>query len=174
MDLFEAIHHRRSIRAYTRQPVGTTLIESILKAGMSAPSAGNEQPWCFLVIRDAASLVALSTSHPYAAMVQQAPVAILPCADLELVKHRDYWPQDLAACVQNMLLAAHALGLGSVWVGVYPRESRLAEVRRVIPFPDHILPFAILPIGFPAESLPPEDRFDQTRIHLEHWQHERR
>ncbi len=145
------------------------LLDRIVRAGCAAPSAGNEQPWHFLVIRERKTLVALSESHPYADMLREAPLAILVCADMELVKHKDYWPQDCAAAVQNMLLAAHGAGLGSVWVGVYPREARVAEVRRVITLPDSILPFALLPIGLPAEEKPPNDRYDRRRIHQEHW-----
>jgi nitroreductase len=164
MQLTHAIHTRRSIRHYTSQPVSDQQVETILRAGMAAPSAGNEQPWHFLVIRDRKTLTALSESHPYGAMIQEAPVAIMVCGDMTRVKHKDYWPQDLAAATQNMLLTAHDLGLGSVWVGVYPRESRQADVKRVVTVPENIVPFSILPIGYPAEEKPAEERFDLTRI----------
>ena len=169
MDLFEAIARRRSIRRYKPDSINDGLLNTIVRAGCSAPSAGNEQPWHFLVLRARKTLIALSESHPYADMLREAPLAILVCADLDRVKHKDYWPQDCAAAVQNMLLAAHGVGLGSVWVGVYPREARVAEVRRVISLPDTIIPFALLPMGLPAEQKPPEDRFDRQRIHQEHW-----
>jgi nitroreductase len=169
MDLFDAIAHRRSIRRYRPDSINESLVSSIVRAGCAAPSAGNEQPWHFLVIRARTTLIELSISHPYADMLREAPLAILVCADMNRVKHKDYWPQDCAAAVQNMLLATHGLGLGSVWVGVYPREARVAEVRRVITLPDTIIPFALLPIGLPAEEKGPDDRFDPKRIHLEHW-----
>lgn len=169
MELFDAIARRRSIRRYKPDPVNEPILHSILRAGCAAPSAGNEQPWHFLVIRSRSTLVALAESHPYADMLREAPLAILLCADMERVRHKDYWPQDCAAAAQNMLLAAHGVGLGSVWVGVYPREARVAEVRRVISLPDTIIPFALLPVGLPAEEKPPEDRFELQRIHLEQW-----
>ena len=169
MDLFDAIARRRSIRRYKPDPVNDHLLHIILRAGCAAPSAGNEQPWHFLVIRSRNTLVSLAESHPYADMLREAPLAILLCADMGRVKHKDYWPQDCAAAAENMLLAAHGVGLGSVWVGVYPREARLAEVRRVISLPDTIIPFALLPVGLPAEEKAPEDRFDLQRVHLEQW-----
>jgi nitroreductase len=169
MDLLEAIARRRSIRRYNPDPVNDPLLHTILRAGCAAPSAGNEQPWHFLVIRSRDTLVALSKSHPYADMLREAPLAILLCADMDRVKHKDFWPQDCAAAAQNMLLAAHGAGLGSVWVGVHPREARVAEVRRVISLPETIIPFALLPFGFPAEEKAPEDRFDMQRVHIEQW-----
>lgn len=169
MEFFDTLFGRRSIRRFLPGEVSDEVVHRLLKAGMAAPSAGNEQPWHFIVIRQRETLRALSATHPYAAMVQEADVAILVCADMELVKHRDYWPQDCAAAAQNMLLAAHAMGLGSVWVGVYPRESRMREVRSVITLPETIHPFALLPFGIPGEQKGPEDRFRNDRIHKEHW-----
>ncbi len=169
MKLFDAIHGRRSIRRYEPGAVDDAVVRTLVKAGMAAPSAGNEQPWHFVIIREPRTLSALSKAHPYAEMVAEATVAILVCADINLVKHRDYWPQDCAAAAQNMLLAAHACGLGSVWVGVYPRESRIADVRNVITLPEHILPFCILPIGIPGETKGPEDRYNPARLHEEQW-----
>ena len=169
MEILDAILGRRSIRRYSEGEVAQNDLATILRAGMAAPSAGNEQPWHFITIRGRDTLSALSIAHPYAEMVATASVAILVCADTDVVKHRDYWPQDCAAATQNMLLAAHSLGLGSVWVGVYPREARVAEIRRVIPLPDRIIPFSLLPVGIPGERKPRIDRFFEERIHEEHW-----
>jgi nitroreductase len=169
MELFDAIHGRRSIRHFSAGTVGDEVVHTILSAAMSAPSAGNEQPWHFIVVRDRSILAALSSAHPYAEMVQHAALAVLVCADMKIVKHRDYWPADCAAATQNILLAVHALGLGSVWVGVYPREARMAEVRRVITLPDDIIPYSLLPIGIPAENKPPEDRYKPERTHEDRW-----
>lgn len=169
MDILDALLTRRSIRKYAPGEVDHNDLARILRAGMAAPSAGNEQPWHFIVLRNPDTLKALSEAHPYAEMVASAPLAILVCAEMDGVKHRDYWPQDCAAATQNMLLAAHGLGLGSVWVGIYPREARVAEIRRVIPLPDHVVPFSLLPIGIPAERKPPADRFSEQRIHEAHW-----
>ena len=169
MDTFEAISTRRSIRKYTGNPVNEEMIQKILAAAMMAPSAGNEQPWQFLVLRRKETLRAISQAHPYADMAEHADAAILVCADMTRVKHREYWSQDCAAATQNMLLAAHALGLGAVWVGVYPRERRVEEIRSVIPLPDQIIPFSLVPVGHPAEKKEAEHRFDESRIHRESW-----
>jgi nitroreductase len=169
MEIFEAIHGRRSIRQFVSGPVEDATVRKILAAAMAAPSAGNEQPWHFVVIRDRSILTALSGAHPYADMVQHATLAMLVCADMKIVKHRDYWPADCAAASQNILLSVHALGLGSVWVGVYPREARIAEIRRVITLPDDIIPFSLLPIGIPGETKSSEDRYKQERTHKDRW-----
>lgn len=169
MDLFEAIRTRRSIRSFTHEDVSNEAIQTILRAGMAAPSAGNEQPWEFLLIRNRRTLARISHAHPYAEMVGHAPLAILVCGNLTRVRHKDFWIQDLAAATENMLLAIHALGLASVWVGVHPREKRLAELRAVVPLPEEIIPFAILPVGHPAEPKAPEDRYDHHRIYREQW-----
>ena len=169
MDLFEAIHGRRAIRQFVPGPVDDATIHRILSAAMSAPSAGNEQPWQFVVIHNRTTLSALSAAHPYAEMVQQAGCAILVCVDLKKVKYQDYWPADCAAATQNILLAVHGLGLGSVWVGVYPREARMNEIRKVITLPEHVLPFSLLPVGFPGETKPPEDRYRSERVHEDRW-----
>lgn len=169
MELMEAILGRRSIRQYIPGDIDENDLAKILRAGMAAPSAGNEQPWHFITIRNRDTLKALSEAHPYAEMVQSASLAILVCAEMEVVKHRDYWPQDCAAATENVLLAIHGLGLGSVWVGVYPREARVAEIRRIVLLPDHIIPFSLLPVGIPAEKKPPADRFTPNRLHEEHW-----
>ena len=169
MDLMDALLSRRSIRKYIPGEIDPNDLARILRAGMAAPSAGNEQPWHFVVIRSRDTLKALSEAHPYAEMVQSASLAILVCAEMEVVKHRDFWPQDCAAATENILLAIHGLGLGSVWIGVYPREARVAEVRRVVILPDHVVPFSLLPVGIPGELKSPADRFTPNRLHEEHW-----
>jgi len=172
MELQEAIRTRRSIRKYTAQPVEDTLIEQILAAGMSAPSAHNQQPWEFIVVRKSETLSALSHLSPYAGMIQGAAAAIIVCGDPQREHSRDdsgYWMLDCSVAVGFMSLAAHALGLGSVWVAVYPREARITAVRQVINLPEHIVPFCVLPLGYPAESRSPAERFDRSRIHYERW-----
>jgi nitroreductase len=169
MEIFEAITTRRSIRAYTDKPVADDLLRRVLAAGMMAPSAGNEQPWEFVLIRQKKTLKALSEAHPHADMAQHAQAAILACGNMARVTHGEFWVQDLAAAIQNMLLAAHALGLGSVWVGIHPREKRVADIRKVVPLPEGIVPFALLPLGYPGEEKPSPDRFSASRIHKEKW-----
>jgi nitroreductase len=169
MEFFDALMGRRSIRRFTPGDIDENDLARILRAGMAAPSAGNEHPWHFIIVRNRENLRQLSEAHPYAEMVKSASLAVLVCADMEDVKHRDFWPQDCAAATENMLLATHSLGLGSVWIGVYPREARITEIRRIILLPERVIPFSLLPIGIPAEKKPPGNRFTTDRLHEEHW-----
>lgn len=169
MDAMEAILSRRSIRSYTQQAVSEQLIEELLKAGMSAPSAGNEQPWQFIVINDRQILDEIPNHHPYAQMLIEAPVAIMVCGDLELEKHKGYWVQDCCAAAQNILIAVQAKGLGAVWLGVYPREDRVKAMRKLLSIPEQIIPLAVIAIGYPAEQKPPANRYDISRIHSNRW-----
>ena len=169
MDAIEAIRTRRSIRRYTREPVPDDVIAEILKAAMSAPSAGNQQPWQFVIITDRGLCEEIPTFHPYAQMVREAPVAILVCGDLRLESYQGYWVQDCSAATQNILLAAHAKGLGAVWVGIYPKEDRVKRLQKLLGLPNQVIPLALIPVGIPAERVPPANRFDPARVHRNRW-----
>ncbi len=171
MDALDALRTRRSIRKYTDQPIDDFLLDQILAAGMQAPSARNEQAWQFVVVRRPATLQALSQVSPYAGMVAKAPVTLVVCGDLEreTVSDLGYWVMDCSAATQNILLAAHALGLGAVWVAVYPRAERVAALRQVLPLPERIVPLCLVPLGYPAETRAQADRFDRARVHAEQW-----
>lgn len=169
MELLDAIHSRRSIRKYTGTPVADDMIETILRAGMAAPSAGNQQPWHFVVVTDRARLDAIPAFHPYSKMVTQAPAAILVCGDPEGRKWPTFWVQDVSAATQNMLLAARDLGLGTVWVGIYPEQDRMDGFRRLFGLPAHIVPFALVPLGWPAAPFETLDRFRPELVHRETW-----
>ena len=164
----EAIFTRRSIRRYTDQPVAEEAVARLLAAAMAAPSAGNEQPWEYIVVTDRATREEITRVHPYSQMLRQAPVAIVVCADPARSKYPvDYWIQDCAAATENILLAAVALGLGTCWLGVHPVPERVAGVRRVLGIPETIVPFAIVAVGHPAEQPGRVERYDPARIHHE-------
>ena len=165
----EAILSRRSVRKYTGQAVPETLVTDLLRAAMAAPSAQNQQPWQFVVVRDRGLLEGLAASNPYAGMAREAQLAIVVCGDLSREKSPGFWVQDCAAATENLLIAANAAGLGAVWTGTYPREERVARVRELLALPEHIIPFAVIPIGHPAEHPAPADRFDPSRIHVDRW-----
>jgi nitroreductase len=169
MDAMDAILSRRSIRKYTPEPVPENLIQELLKTAMAAPSASNQQPWQFLVINDREILDRIPSFHPYSGMVKEASAVILVCGDLELETSKGFWVQDCSAATENLLLAAHALGLGSVWLGVYPREDRVKGLRKMLNLPDHIIPLALVPIGYPAEKKPPADRYNSKRVRYNRW-----
>jgi len=169
MEALEAILTRRSIRKYSGEPVDDETVQKMLAAAMSAPSAGNEQPWQFVVIRDRRLLAKVPEVHAYAQMVPEAALAILVCGDLSRERHRGFWVQDCSAGTENLLLAAHALGLGAVWLGIYPREERAASFRRLLGLPEHIVPLALVAIGHPAEKKPPAARYNAERVHNDGW-----
>jgi nitroreductase len=169
MDALEAIHTRRSIRTYLDQPLPTELIQKLLAAAMQAPSARNQQPWQFVVIDDRAILAKVPAFMPNAAMAARAPLAILVCGDLSLEESEGYWVVDCAAAVENMLLAAHALGLGAVWCGVYPREQRMDGLRQLVGLPKNVIAHSLVVLGYGAENVAAEDRYRPEWVHHNHW-----
>lgn len=169
MEVMEAILTRRSIRRYTDEPVTRKQIEDLLRAAMAAPSAGNEQPWQFVVIDDPNILKAVPEFHPYSRMLTRAKAAVLVCGDMTLEKFKGYWVQDCSAAAQNILLAAHGLGLGAVWLGIYPQEERVEGMRRLIGLPEHVVPLCLVSVGRPGEEKTPADRFDPSRIRYNKW-----
>ncbi len=160
---------RRSIRKYTDEPVNDDEVRKLLDAAMAAPSAGNQQPWHFVVVRDRELREKVPEVHPYAPMVPEAPVAILVCGDPTLEKHKGFWVQDCSAAVENLLVEAAGLGLGTVWLGIHPVEERVADFRRLFGLPDHVVPLALVAVGRPAEKKPPADRYDESRVHHDRW-----
>ena len=170
MELYEGLITRRSIRKYTADPVSKEDLEEIIKAGMYAPSAVNCQPWHFIVIENKETFEKIINIHAYAKMLKDAQAAILVCGDEELQHGDGYWAVDCGAVTQNMLLAAHAKGLGAVWLGLHPREERKKEIKKLFQLPDHIQPFSIISIGWPAEQKETPERFKPERIHYSKWQ----
>lgn len=169
METLEAIHSRRSIRKYEDQLVPEELVSKILGAAMAAPSAGNEQPWEFIVINQPQILKRIPSFSPYAQMVSHAPLAILVCGNLEREKFPGNWVLDCAVASQNALLAAHALGLGAVWTGVYPEIDRMEGFSRLFELPGNVKPHALLVMGYPAQHLKPQERYREDRIHYNGW-----
>jgi nitroreductase len=165
----DAIFNRRSIRKYTGKVVPDEVIEKIIKAGMAAPSAGNEQPRHFIVINDRNILSEIPKFHPYSQMLKEANCAVVVCGDTSLEKYQGCWVQDCSAATQNMLLAAHELELGSVWLGVYPMDDRVKAIKQLLGLPDNVIPLCIVPFGYPAENKGSANRFEPSRIHRNRW-----
>ena len=165
----EAILSRRSIRNYTEQPVSDEVLKELLNAAMSAPSAGNAQPWHFIVINEHKILDEIPKFHPYSRMLKKAPVAICVCGDLQREKFEGFWVQDCSAATQNLLIAAQAKGLGAVWLGIYPREDIVDAMRKLLSLPEYVTPLSLVSIGYPAEQKPPVNRYDPSKIHYNQW-----
>lgn len=166
IDGLTTILTRRSIRKYAPQSVPQDAVHQLLEAAMAAPSASNAQPWHFVVVSDRRQLDALAAVLTNGQMLRQAPLAIVVCGE---PARSDYWVQDCSAATENILLAAHALGLGGVWLGVYPRADRVTAVSEVADLPAHIIPLCVLSLGFPAEEKAPADRYNEARVHRERW-----
>ncbi|MHB1135375.1 MAG: nitroreductase family protein [Coriobacteriia bacterium] len=169
MDAIEAILTRRSIRGYTEEPVAESDLEAILHAAMSAPSAGNQQSWRFVVTTDRERLAKWAETTPYGSILLKAPLAIAVCADTRDLRHPVMWQQDCSAAAQNALLAIHALGLGAVWLGFWPKMERVEPLRSVLGLPEGVEPLCVLAVGHPAEAKPSADRFAPDRVHRDRW-----
>ena len=169
MEAIEAILTRRSIRKYTPAPVSEEELHTVLDAAMNAPSSSNGQPWHFVVIDDRTVLDEIPKFHQYSSMLKEAPMAIVVCGDTKLERTKGVWVQDCSAATENILLAARAQGLGSVWLGVFPIEERVAGLRRLLGLPDNVIPLSIIAIGHPGETKPPANRFNAERVHKNKW-----
>jgi nitroreductase len=168
MDTIEAILTRRSVRKYTSEPITDEQVQTLLKAGMYAPSGGNRQPWHFIVIRARSALDGIARFHDYASFLNQAQVGILVCADEALAKP-GRWIMDCSAVTQNILLAAHSLGLGACWIGIQPEAGRIEGFCALANLPAGIHPVSLVALGHPAETHPQPERFLPKRVHLERW-----
>lgn len=169
METLKAILTRRSVRHFTSDPIQEEDLQELLRAGMQAPSAKNEQPWHFVILDDSKLLHAIPKFHPHARMLLEAPLAILVCSDRTLETKRASWLLDCAAATQNILLAAHAKGLGAVWLGVFPDADRISGMQKLLALPEDIRPVSLIAVGHPASVPQPVDRFIPARIHRNQW-----
>jgi nitroreductase len=169
MDTIKAIMTRRSIRRFQERGIEEPAIETLLRAAMQAPSAHNHQPWHFIVITERRILSAIPKFHQYAKMLHQAQAAILVCGDVRIEESIEYANTDCSAATENLLLAAHELGLGAVWLGIYPREQRVEGMRHLLEIPPHIIPVALVALGYAGEDKKPADRFLPGRVHRNRW-----
>jgi len=165
----DAIYKRRSIRKYTSEKVPDKMLLDFIKAGMNAPSAGNEQPWYFVIIDDRDLLKKITKIHPYSSMLKQAPVAILVCADLDLLAYDEFWAQDCSAATENILLEIADKDLGAVWLGIYPLEERVEGIRNLLNMPERVIPFSLISLGYPAKKKPLKKEYKKDRIKRNYW-----
>ena len=169
MDAIKAMLSRRSIKSYTTQPVQDEAVTALLTAAMSASSAGDAQPWHFIVIQERRMLDKIAKLHPHSQTIGEAPVVIVVCADERAQKYMGLLVQDCAAATQNLIVAAHAKGLGAVWLRVFPVKEMISAVREVLSTPKHVTPFSLIPIGHPAEKKPPINRYASERVRYNTW-----
>ncbi len=169
MDALTCLFTRRSIRTFTDSPILPKDVETLLKAGMAAPSAGNAQPFRFVVVTEPDLLQKIPTIHPYAAMAANAPLGILVCADVHSEKYPGFWVQDCSAAIQNILIAARALSIGSVWTGIYPDEEREKAFTAMFNLPEGIRPLGLVVLGFTKQPFAERDTFDLKKVHFNTW-----
>lgn len=171
--VMQNILSRKSVRAYTDQPVSRAQIDTLLRAAMAAPTGRDMRPWKFIVIDDKEMLKTLAEQLPYAKMLPEAQAAVLVCGDLSVTDDKGNpsgnWMFDCSAATENLLLAAESMGLGAVWTAVYPYDERLRPVTEVMQLPDYIVPLNVIPIGYPKGNPQPKDKYDADNIHYNGW-----
>lgn len=161
-----SIYHRTSIRKFEDRPVEKKKILEILRAGMQAPSAGNQQPWEFYVVSDPQKIKALSTVSPFSGCAAGAGTVIVPVYQKEGLKFPEFAQIDLSIAQENMWLRTDELDLGGVWLGIAPLKERMDKVRRILELPDTVEPFSLFPVGYPAKEGRQADRYDESRVHF--------
>ena len=169
--MLKQLETRRSLRRFTNEPVSDQQLEQLLRAAMQAPSARNQQPWEFVVVKNKETFAKIQQIQPFSSPLQTADTAVVICGNTERELSPGYWVQDCAAATQNLLLEAVHLGLGAVWMGFYPREDRVEGLQALLNLPEHVLPLAVVAVGHPDEGVENKfvDRFDPDRIHCESW-----
>jgi nitroreductase len=169
MNAIDVIMSRRSIRKFLPRKIEPVQLRTLLEAAMYAPTARDTQSWQFLVITRRELLDGLIEVHPYAKMLKYATAAILVCGDLEREENIGYLNTNCSAATQNILLAAWAQGIGSVWLGVYPREERMQALKKFLDLPETIVPVSLVALGYPDEQKAQPSRYDEQKIHYEKW-----
>lgn len=170
--VLEAIQTRASIRKFTGEKISTEQINTLLRCAMSAPSAMNKQPWAFVVVTDDALLRKMGEAFPFSRCDNGAACAFVMCGDLDKAlpgEGQGFWINDVSAATENLLLAAHAMGLGAVWTGVYPSRERTAQVQELLGLPEYIIPMCIVPVGIPAEQPAVKQKFKEENVHYNRW-----
>lgn len=162
---------RRSIRVFAPGEISEETVTNLLKAAMAAPSARAADPWRFVVVRQRETLAGVAAALPFGRMLASASVGVVVCGDLDAAHDRQisYLLQDCSAATENLLLAAHSLGLGACWLGVHPREDRVAKLRGLLSLPESVIPVACVAIGRPGERKEPRTRFNAAYVHRERW-----
>ena len=171
-DVIKAIMTRISVREFTGEKISSAQVETLLRAAMSAPSALNKQPWVFVVVSDERLIRQLGQALPYSRCSNHPACAIIPCGDMSKTIEgalSAFWVNDVSAATENLLLAAHAMGLGAVWTGLHPDMERVKTVQDILGLPDHIIPLCVVPVGVPAECPAVKDKYLPENIHYNGW-----
>lgn len=171
-EAIENLMTRVSVREFTGEKISAEQIDTLLRAAMAAPSALNKQPWAFVVVTDEMIIAQLGEVLPYSRCSNHPACAFIPCGDLSKTIEGDlaaFWINDVSAATENLLLAAHAMGLGAVWTGLHPDMNRVTMVQQLLGMPEHIIPLCVVPVGIPAEQPAVKDKYNPENIHYNGW-----
>lgn len=171
-EAIENLMTRVSVREFTGEKISAEQIDTLLRAAMAAPSALNKQPWAFVVVTDEKIIAQLGETLPYSRCSNRPACAFIPCGDLSKTIEGDlaaFWINDVSAATENLLLAAHAMGLGAVWTGLHPDMNRVTMVQQLLGLPEHIIPLCVVPVGVPAEQPAVKDKYKPENIHYNGW-----
>lgn len=170
-ETLRVIKNRKSVRNYLDKPVSEEDLKILIKLGMAAPSAVDMRPWDFVVVKEKSTLKALADVMPFGKMLPGAGAAVVVCGvpEKSVPDTPEFWVQDCSAASENILLAAESMGLGAVWLGVYPVKERTEGVRKILNIPENVVPLNILSIGYPKGLEKPKDKFEMEKIHKEKW-----
>ena len=163
------IFARRSVRKFTEEPVSDAHLEKLLRAAMNAPSACNEQPWEFIILKNRDTFKQIRAFQRFSAPLDTAALAIVVCGDTARQRFDGFWMQDCSAATQNILLEAEYLGLGAVWMGLHPIKHWTDKMQALLGLPETIMPLGMIAVGHPAEHPAPADRYLPERVHLDKW-----
>ena len=169
-EMLGCIMTRASVRNYTDRQVDDSTINKILRAGMAAPTAANQQPWQFVVVTEQNLKDSIAAAFEYTKMVDKCSFAVVVCGDMNNLFQGDvadggFWVEDCSAASENMLLAAHALGVGGVWCGIYPLKDREQRLRGILNLPAHLTPLNVMSFGYPEQQVAPKDKWDSAKVH---------
>ena len=174
-EIVDILFSRRSIRQFTTEPVDHETLVLLLQAAMAAPTACNSQPWEFIVVTEPQVLQAIRSSFLFARY--NAPAAIVVCGNVRIANNsaaREHWIQDCSAATENILIAAAGLGLGAVWIGVYPYPSKIKPIAEALGIPEHVIPLSMVMIGHPAEPKEPRTQYDEHRVYWQRYEPRKR
>ncbi len=168
--VIDCIMTRASVRSYTGEQINDSIVEKILRAGMAAPTAANQQPWHFIVVNEQNLKDSITAAFEYTKMVENCSFAVVVCGDMDNLFQDDiheggFWVEDCSAASENMLLAAHALGIGGVWCGIYPLKDREQRLSSILNLPSNLTPLNVMAFGYPAQPVAPKDKWAPAKIH---------
>jgi len=166
-ETLETIFNRKSVRQYTAQIVEDEKLETLVRAGMAAPSSRDRRPWEFIIVKDREKLDRMAEGLPFGKMLKETKQAIIVCGDSQ--QSDNAWFLDCSAAAQNILLAAESMGLGAVWTAAYPYPDRIQIVRETLSIPEHVIPLTVIPIGYPQGKDTPKNKFNIKKIHYDRW-----